>query len=103
MRIAIALMVSLIAMQAQIPQPTDFDGWMNRGKALFLATGRNREAAEAFGRASNLDPMRRAPAVSGLRAHGDVLWRAVDRERCISSAWLRRTTKTRRRWLLWRL
>lgn len=56
MRIAIALLVSLISLQAQIPQPTDFEGWKNRGMALLLHTGQNQEAADAFERASNLKP-----------------------------------------------
>lgn len=47
MRTAIALLVSLISMQAQIPQPTDFDGWKSRGFGLLVA-GQFQEAAGAF-------------------------------------------------------
>jgi protein TonB len=42
-------------MQAQIPQPTDFDGWKNRGMVL-LRAGQFQEAADAFERATNLKP-----------------------------------------------
>src|ERR1035437_1619515 len=55
MRIAIVLLVSLISMQAQIPQPTDFDGWKNRGMEL-LRANQYQEAADAFERATNLKP-----------------------------------------------
>src|SRR6202790_5197503 len=54
MRIALAL-VSLISMQAQIPQSTDFDGWKSRGTALVLS-GKFQEAADALEIASNLKP-----------------------------------------------
>jgi TonB family protein len=55
MRIAIVLLVSLISMQAQIPQPTDFDGWKNRGMELIRAN-QQQEAANAFEHATNLNP-----------------------------------------------
>src|SRR5580658_9035893 len=55
MRIAIVLFVSLISIQAQIPQPTDFDGWRNRGMEL-IRTNKWQEAADAFERATNLKP-----------------------------------------------
>jgi tetratricopeptide (TPR) repeat protein len=42
-------------MQAQMPQPTDFDGWKNRG-ILFSRTGQYQEAADAFEHATNLKP-----------------------------------------------
>jgi hypothetical protein len=36
MRIAIAWLVSVISMQAQIPQPADFDGW-GESRNCFIA------------------------------------------------------------------
>lgn len=55
MRIAIALLVSLITLHAQIPQPTDFDGWKNRGFGLLVAR-QFQEAAGAYERATTLKP-----------------------------------------------
>src|SRR2546428_250369 len=46
MRIAIALLVSLISMQAQIPQPTDVDGWKKR---VISADRTNKQACLSLG------------------------------------------------------
>jgi tetratricopeptide (TPR) repeat protein len=55
MRVVIALLVSLAVLRAQVPQPTDVEGWKKYGVELFRA-GKYREAAEAFGQASMIDP-----------------------------------------------
>ena len=54
MRVAIAL-ISTISMSAQVSQPTDFDGWKNRGVQL-SHNGRFQESLDAFQRAADLKP-----------------------------------------------
>ena len=54
MRIAIAL-ISTITMWAQVSQPTEFRGWMNRGSQL-SHNGRYQESLDAFQRAADLKP-----------------------------------------------